>query len=103
MQQWHQLRNRIAHRHDLTVGDADKLVPIQQAESIIGNLDEDGYLSASLEEIATAGEHKPEHVQEALCGTELLSCTHLTVSPRVPGPDGFEPGMPQPPGGVPPC
>src|SRR5579871_4753216 len=36
------------------------------AESIIGNLDEDGYLSASLEEIATAGEHKPEHVQEAL-------------------------------------
>ena len=36
------------------------------AESIIGNLDEDGYLSASLEEIATAGEHKPEHVEEAL-------------------------------------
>src|SRR5215472_12988613 len=36
------------------------------AESIIGNLDEDGYLSASLEEIATAGEHKLEKVQEAL-------------------------------------
>jgi RNA polymerase sigma-54 factor len=36
------------------------------AESIIGNLDEDGYLSASLEEIATAGEHKPEHVEQAL-------------------------------------
>ena len=36
------------------------------AESIIGNLDEDGYLSASLEEIATAGEHKQEQVQEAL-------------------------------------
>src|SRR5215469_10172635 len=36
------------------------------AESIIGNLDEDGYLSASLEEIAAAGEHKLEHVQEAL-------------------------------------
>ena len=36
------------------------------AESIIGNLDEDGYLSASLEEIAAAGEHKPEHVEEAL-------------------------------------
>src|SRR5579871_2460423 len=36
------------------------------AESIIGNLDEDGYLSASLEEIATAGEHKLEHVHEAL-------------------------------------
>ncbi len=27
------------------------------AESIIGNLDEDGYLSASLEEIAAMGEH----------------------------------------------
>jgi len=36
------------------------------AESIIGNLDEDGYLSATLEEIAVAGEHKLEHVQEAL-------------------------------------
>jgi RNA polymerase sigma-54 factor len=36
------------------------------AESIIGNLDEDGYLSASLEEIAEAGEHKIEEVEEAL-------------------------------------
>src|SRR6478672_2252332 len=36
------------------------------AESIIGNLDEDGYLSASLDEIAAAGEHKPDHVNEAL-------------------------------------
>jgi RNA polymerase sigma-54 factor len=36
------------------------------AESIIGNLDEDGYLSASLEEIAAVGEHKPEQVEEAL-------------------------------------
>jgi len=36
------------------------------AESIIGNLDEDGYVSASLDEIATAGEHKLEHVEEAL-------------------------------------
>jgi RNA polymerase sigma-54 factor len=36
------------------------------AESIIGNLDEDGYVSASLEEIAAAGEHKPEHVEQAL-------------------------------------
>src|SRR4051794_37218058 len=36
------------------------------AESIIGNLDEDGYLTASLDEIASAGEHKPEHVDEAL-------------------------------------
>jgi RNA polymerase sigma-54 factor len=36
------------------------------AESIIGNLDEDGYLSASLDEIASVGEHKPEQVDEAL-------------------------------------
>jgi len=36
------------------------------AESIIGNLDEDGYLLASLDEIAEAGEHKPEQVDEAL-------------------------------------
>ena len=36
------------------------------AESIIGNLNEDGYLSASLEEIAAAGEHTQEQVEEAL-------------------------------------
>src|SRR5690349_13785930 len=36
------------------------------AESIIGNLDEDGYLSASLDEIAAIGGHKPEIVDEAL-------------------------------------
>ncbi|HEY2016750.1 MAG TPA: RNA polymerase factor sigma-54 [Bryobacteraceae bacterium] len=36
------------------------------AESIIGNLDEDGYLSASLDEIASMGEHTPEQVEAAL-------------------------------------
>jgi RNA polymerase sigma-54 factor len=36
------------------------------AESIIGNLDDDGYLSASLQEIAEAGEHKLEQVEAAL-------------------------------------
>src|SRR5947199_8095225 len=36
------------------------------AESIIGNLDDDGYVSASLDEIASAGEHKMEQVEEAL-------------------------------------
>ncbi|HEV3199551.1 MAG TPA: RNA polymerase factor sigma-54 [Bryobacteraceae bacterium] len=36
------------------------------ADSIIGNLDEDGYLSASLDEIAAMGELKPEHVEAAL-------------------------------------
>jgi len=38
----------------------------QAAHSIIGNLNEDGYLTASLEEIAQTGGHKPEDVQEAL-------------------------------------
>ena len=36
------------------------------AESIIGNLDEDGYLSASLDEIATVGGHTMEQVEEGL-------------------------------------
>jgi RNA polymerase sigma-54 factor len=36
------------------------------AESIIGNLDDDGYLSASLEEIASVGGHTPEEVEAAL-------------------------------------
>jgi RNA polymerase sigma-54 factor len=36
------------------------------AESIIGNLDEDGYLSASLEEIAGMGDHTPEQIEAAL-------------------------------------
>ncbi len=36
------------------------------AESIIGNLDEDGYLSASLDEIAAMGEHTAQQVEEAL-------------------------------------
>jgi len=36
------------------------------AESIIGNLDDDGYISASLDEIATVGEHTPEEVEQAL-------------------------------------
>ncbi len=34
--------------------------------SIIGNLNEDGYLNASLEEIASTGGHKPEDVEKAL-------------------------------------
>src|SRR5215471_14593394 len=36
------------------------------AESIIGNLDDDGYLSAELAEIAEAGEHTIGQVEEAL-------------------------------------
>ena len=42
------------------------------AESVIGNLDEDGYLSASLEEIALVGEHKVEEVEEALHAVQSL-------------------------------
>jgi RNA polymerase sigma-54 factor len=36
------------------------------AESVIGNLDDDGYVSASLEEIAQMGQHKPEDVEQGL-------------------------------------
>jgi RNA polymerase sigma-54 factor len=36
------------------------------AESVIGNLDEDGYVSASLEEIAEMGQHDPQHVERGL-------------------------------------
>jgi RNA polymerase sigma-54 factor len=36
------------------------------ARSIIGNLNEDGYLKATLEELAESGEHEMPHVEEAL-------------------------------------
>jgi RNA polymerase sigma-54 factor len=42
------------------------------AESIIGNLDEDGYLTASLEELAGVGGQQPEHVEEALRAVQSL-------------------------------
>ncbi|HXW15507.1 MAG TPA: RNA polymerase factor sigma-54 [Terriglobia bacterium] len=42
------------------------------AESIIGNLDEDGYLSASLEEIAAVGEHKLADVEAGLKFVQTL-------------------------------
>jgi RNA polymerase sigma-54 factor len=42
------------------------------AESIIGNLDEDGYLSASLEEIAGVGGYPPERLEEALRAVQSL-------------------------------
>jgi len=50
------------------------------AESIIGNLDEDGYLSASLEEISTAGEHRPEHVEAALRAVQSLDPAGVAAS-----------------------
>jgi RNA polymerase sigma-54 factor len=42
------------------------------AESIIGNLDEDGYLIASLDEIASMGDHSAEDVQVALKAVQSL-------------------------------
>ncbi len=42
------------------------------AESIIGNLDEDGYLIASLDEIAHAGEHTRADVDQALRAVQSL-------------------------------
>jgi len=47
------------------------MLPLEEAihdaaDSIIGNLDEGGYLTATLEEIAASGEHKLEDVERAL-------------------------------------
>jgi RNA polymerase sigma-54 factor len=42
------------------------------ADSIIGNLDESGYLMASLEEITASGEHKLEDVEAALKEVQKL-------------------------------
>jgi RNA polymerase sigma-54 factor len=42
------------------------------ADSIIGNLDENGYVMATLEEIATAEQHRLEDVQEALRVVQTL-------------------------------
>ena len=42
------------------------------ADSIIGNLDDNGYLTASLEEIAAAGEHSIEDLEKALAVVQSL-------------------------------
>jgi len=42
------------------------------AEAIIGNLDEDGYLLASIEEIAPLGDHQAENVEAALAAVQSL-------------------------------
>lgn len=44
----------------------------EAADSIIGNLDENGYLTASLEEIAGTGQHKLEDVEAALRAVQSL-------------------------------
>jgi RNA polymerase sigma-54 factor len=38
----------------------------EAVRSIIGNLNEDGYLTATLEELAQSGNHQPVHVEEGL-------------------------------------
>lgn len=42
------------------------------ADSIIGNLDENGYLTATIEEIATGGDHSQADVEEALRVVQTL-------------------------------
>jgi RNA polymerase sigma-54 factor len=42
------------------------------AETVIGNLDEDGYLTAPLEEIAAMGEHTQEQIETALKAVQSL-------------------------------
>jgi RNA polymerase sigma-54 factor len=42
------------------------------AETVIGNLDEDGYLTAPLEEIAAMGEHTQEQIEAALRAVQSL-------------------------------
>ncbi len=44
----------------------------EAADSIIGNLDDDGYLLMSVEEIAASGEHKLEDVEAALKAVQSL-------------------------------
>jgi RNA polymerase sigma-54 factor len=42
------------------------------ADSIVGNLDENGYLTATVDEIAASGDHKPEDVEAALRAVQSL-------------------------------
>src|SRR5664279_5470887 len=44
----------------------------EAAESIIGNIDEDGYITATLDEIANAGEHTMPQVEGALKAVQSL-------------------------------
>ena len=63
------------------------------AESIIGNLDDDGYLTISLEEIAEQGQHSPEVVEAAIKAVhsldpagvgarDLRECLQLQIASR---------------------
>ena len=44
----------------------------EAGHSIIGNLNEDGYLTATLEEIAQSGNHQPAHVTEGLTLVQMF-------------------------------
>ncbi|MGA2987589.1 MAG: RNA polymerase factor sigma-54 [Terriglobia bacterium] len=44
----------------------------EAGRSIIGNLNEDGYLPTTLEEIAQSGNHQPAHVEEALALIQMF-------------------------------
>ncbi|MFQ5776849.1 MAG: RNA polymerase factor sigma-54 [Terriglobia bacterium] len=67
----------------------------EAVRSIIGNLNEDGYLTATLEEIAASGEHELAHVEEALrltqefdplgvAARDLCECLLLQLRPLEP-------------------
>jgi RNA polymerase sigma-54 factor len=68
----------------------------EAAESIIGNLDEDGYITATLDEIASAGEHTRVQVEAGLKAVQSLDpagvgardlreCLLLQLESRDPG------------------
>jgi RNA polymerase sigma-54 factor len=44
----------------------------EAGHSIIGNLNEDGYLTATLEELAQSGDHQPAHVEEGLALVQMF-------------------------------
>ncbi len=52
------------------------------ADSIVGNLDENGYLTETLEDLAASGQHKPEHLEAALKAVQ--SCDPAGVGARDP-------------------
>jgi RNA polymerase sigma-54 factor len=58
-------------RSQLSIGLLDD-VTRDAAESIIGNLDDDGYLTESLEDVAEQGRHQPEIMEPALKAVQSL-------------------------------
>ncbi|HUQ91019.1 MAG TPA: RNA polymerase factor sigma-54 [Bryobacteraceae bacterium] len=52
------------------------------ADTLVGNLDENGYLTESLEDLAAAGDHKMDHLQAAMAAVQ--SCEPAGVCARNP-------------------